>query len=167
MGLNFTIDMTWGRLILLSLSKNRPKNHSPDTRGAGKWWLSQCTVAPAAFWKCVFFGTPCIGNQGLHWGNFCICSNEEVIGKCRCNFQLFRAPPKLFVCTVLLKQDRCTLHSSFKSGRIRIALPGNQQTKNTHCSWSDQDELSSRKKTQCAHNQMSYTIHSGGISNEL
>ena len=25
MGLNFTIDMTWGRLILLSLSKKRPK----------------------------------------------------------------------------------------------------------------------------------------------
>ena len=47
-----------GRLILLSLSKKRPKNQSPDTRGAGKWWLSQCTVAPAAFWKCVFW-TPC------------------------------------------------------------------------------------------------------------
>ena len=56
MGLNFTIDMTWGRLILLSLSKKRPKNQSPDTRGTGKWWLSQCTVAPAAFWKRVFFG---------------------------------------------------------------------------------------------------------------
>ena len=25
MGLDFTIDMTWGRLILLSLSKKRPK----------------------------------------------------------------------------------------------------------------------------------------------
>ena len=32
---------------------------SPDTRGVGKWWLSQCNVAPVAFWKCVFFGTPC------------------------------------------------------------------------------------------------------------
>ena len=37
MGLNFTIDMTWGRLILLSLSKKPPKNQSPDTKGAGKW----------------------------------------------------------------------------------------------------------------------------------
>ena len=36
MGLNFTIDMTWGRLILLSLSKIRPKNQSPNTRVAGK-----------------------------------------------------------------------------------------------------------------------------------
>ena len=54
---HFTIDMTWGHLILLSLSKKRPKNQSPDTRGAGRWWLSQCTVAPAAFWKCVFWDT--------------------------------------------------------------------------------------------------------------
>ena len=37
MGLNFTIDMTGGRLILRSLSKKRPKNLTPDTRGAGKW----------------------------------------------------------------------------------------------------------------------------------
>ena len=57
MGLNFIIDMTWGPLILLSLSKKRPKKQSPDTRGAGKWRLSQCTVAPAAFWKCVFCDT--------------------------------------------------------------------------------------------------------------
>ena len=60
MGLNFTIDMTWGRLILLSLIKKRPKNQSPDTWGAGKWWFNQCTVAPAAFWKCAFFWRPCI-----------------------------------------------------------------------------------------------------------
>ena len=46
MGLNFTIEMTWGRLILLSLSKKRPKDQSQDTRGAGKWLFSQCTVAP-------------------------------------------------------------------------------------------------------------------------
>ena len=55
MGLNFTIDMTWGRLILLSLSRKRPKisifRHK-DTRRDGKWWL-----APAAFWKCVFWET--------------------------------------------------------------------------------------------------------------
>ena len=57
MGLNFTVDMDWGRLILLSLSKKRPKNQSPDTRGAVKSWLSQCTVAPAAFWKCIFWDT--------------------------------------------------------------------------------------------------------------
>ena len=50
MGLNFPIDMTWGRLILLSLSEKWPKKKSPDTRGAGKWWLSHCTVAPAVFW---------------------------------------------------------------------------------------------------------------------
>ena len=38
MGLNFTFDMTcWGRLILLSRSKKRPKNQSQDTMGAGKW----------------------------------------------------------------------------------------------------------------------------------
>ena len=57
MGLNFIIDMIWGRLILLSLIKKWPKKQSPDTRGAGKWWLSLCTVAPAAFWKCVFWDT--------------------------------------------------------------------------------------------------------------
>ena len=38
----------------------RPKNRFPDTRGAVYLWLSQCTVTPTAFWKCVFFGTPCI-----------------------------------------------------------------------------------------------------------
>ena len=57
MGLKFAIDMTWGRLILFSLSEKRPKNQSPDTRGTGKLWLSQCTVAPAAFLKCVFWDT--------------------------------------------------------------------------------------------------------------
>ena len=70
MGLHFTIDMTWGLLILLSLSKKRPKNQSPDTWGAGKWWFSQCTVAPASFWKSVFFGTPykCVfGFILAHW----------------------------------------------------------------------------------------------------
>ena len=57
MGLNFTIDMTWGRLILLSLSKKRPKNQYPETKIAGKWWFSHCTLASAAFWKCVFWDT--------------------------------------------------------------------------------------------------------------
>ena len=57
MGLNFAIDMPLGRLVLLNLSKKRPKNQSPDIRGAGKWWLSQCTVAPAALWKHVFWDT--------------------------------------------------------------------------------------------------------------
>ena len=56
MGLDFTIDMTWGRLILLS--KKRPKNQSPDTRDAGKWWLCRGTVAPATesalFWHTLY-----------------------------------------------------------------------------------------------------------------
>ena len=43
-GLNFTMDMTWGRLILLSLGKKQPKKHFP-----AHWWLSLCTLAPAAF----------------------------------------------------------------------------------------------------------------------
>ena len=42
---------------MLSLSKKRKKNQSADKRGAGKWQLSQCTVALAAFWKCVFWDT--------------------------------------------------------------------------------------------------------------
>ena len=74
MGLNFTIDMTWGCLIMLNLSKEWPKNQSPDTRGAGYLWLSQCTVAPAAFWKCLFLGHPVCkiwireaGLIGLDW----------------------------------------------------------------------------------------------------
>ena len=46
-------------MILLSLSKKRLKNQSPDTRGAGKCQC-QCTVAPAAFWKCVFLGHPVV-----------------------------------------------------------------------------------------------------------
>ena len=54
--LNFIMGMTWGRLILLSLRKKWPKNQSPDKKGAGKWWLSQCKVAPTAFWKCFFLG---------------------------------------------------------------------------------------------------------------
>ena len=58
-GLNFTMNMTWESLIRLSLSKKRPKNLFPDTRGASYLWLSQCTVAPTAFWRCVFFGIPC------------------------------------------------------------------------------------------------------------
>ena len=61
MGLNFTIGMTWGSLVLLSLDKKRPKNQSPDIMGAGKWdsagalWLQQ--HSKSAF----FFGTPCMG----------------------------------------------------------------------------------------------------------
>ena len=35
----------------------RPKNWFPGTRGAVYLWLSQCTVAPIAFWKCVFWDT--------------------------------------------------------------------------------------------------------------
>ena len=50
LGLNFTINMTLEGLILLSLSKKRPKNKFPDTRGAGYLWLSQ--------WKCVFLEHP-------------------------------------------------------------------------------------------------------------
>ena len=50
--------MDWGRLILLSLSKKRPKNQSPDTRDAGKWWLRRSTVAPATesalFWHTLY-----------------------------------------------------------------------------------------------------------------
>ena len=30
------------------------------TRGAGYWWLSRCTVTPAAFYKQLFLGTPYI-----------------------------------------------------------------------------------------------------------
>ena len=57
MGLNFTIDMTWGRLILLSLMRNDQKiNH--QTQGvpangdcAGALWFQQLKVR--------YFGTPC------------------------------------------------------------------------------------------------------------
>ena len=52
------MNMTWEGLIRLSLSKKRPKKSFPDTLGAGYLWLSQCTVAPTAFWKCVSFGHP-------------------------------------------------------------------------------------------------------------
>ena len=54
--------MTWEGLFLLSLSKKRPKKWFPDTRGVGYWWLSQCTFAQKAFWKCVFLGHP-VGNK--------------------------------------------------------------------------------------------------------
>ena len=36
-GPDFPMDMTWERLILLSLIKKRPKNIFPDTGGAGYW----------------------------------------------------------------------------------------------------------------------------------
>ena len=75
-----TMNMTWDGLIRLSLSEKRPKK-SPDTRGAGYLWLSQCTVPPTTFLKYVFFGTPCrggynflakllesLGIPGLVWG---------------------------------------------------------------------------------------------------
>ena len=45
MGLNFTMDMTWEGLILLRLSKKRPKKTAP--------WLQQHLLVH-------FFGTPCI-----------------------------------------------------------------------------------------------------------
>ena len=51
------MNMTCEGLIRLSLSKKRPKNQFPYTRGASYLCLSQCTVAPTAFWKCVFWGT--------------------------------------------------------------------------------------------------------------
>ena len=40
---NFPLDMTWECLILLSLSKKRPKKHFPGPRSAqgGFWWLNQ------------------------------------------------------------------------------------------------------------------------------
>ena len=52
------MNMTWEGLIRLSLRKKRPTFQFPDTRGAGYLWLSQCTMAPTASWKCVF-RTPC------------------------------------------------------------------------------------------------------------
>ena len=58
-GPDFPMDMTWERLILLSLIKKRPKNIFPETRCAGYWWFSQCTVVPAAFYQSIFL-TPCI-----------------------------------------------------------------------------------------------------------
>ena len=58
MRLNSTIDMTWGRLILLSLGKKRPKNafqaQVPTIGdGARAPWLQQHSIS-------TFFGTPCI-----------------------------------------------------------------------------------------------------------
>ena len=53
------MDMTWGRLILLSLGKMRPKNTFqaqvvPTTGdGARAPWLQQHSIG-------TFFGTPCI-----------------------------------------------------------------------------------------------------------
>ena len=64
------MDMTWKCLILLSLSKKWPINWFPDTRGVGHWWLCQCTVGPAAFWKCVFLGHPVYLGSYSSW-NYC------------------------------------------------------------------------------------------------
>ena len=36
------MDMTWGCLVLLSLSKKRPKKHFRGPSGANHWWLSLC-----------------------------------------------------------------------------------------------------------------------------
>ena len=57
---NFTMNITWEGLIRLSLSKKRQKIQFPDTRCAGYLWLSQCTVAPTALWKCVSLGHPLV-----------------------------------------------------------------------------------------------------------
>ena len=56
MGLNFTSDTTWGRLILLSLSKKRPKKADPS--GANHWLLSLRTLAPAASDYYIILGHP-------------------------------------------------------------------------------------------------------------
>ena len=60
-GPNFPMDTTWQRLILLSLSKKQPKQkfqtQARPSLVAGFWWLSGCTVAPAAFWKSIFWDT--------------------------------------------------------------------------------------------------------------
>ena len=42
---HFTMDMTWRRLILLSLSKKRPKKHFRGPSGANHWWLSLCSAS--------------------------------------------------------------------------------------------------------------------------
>ena len=60
MGLYFTIDMTWGCLILLSLSKKRPKTFF-QTRGvpatgdlACALWVQQHSIIQ------FYFGTPSV-----------------------------------------------------------------------------------------------------------
>ena len=61
MGVNFTMDMTWERLILPSLSKKRQKKRVPGPSGANHWWLSLwCTMAPWHHSISTFFGTTCI-----------------------------------------------------------------------------------------------------------
>ena len=52
MGPNVPMDMTWERLgPALSTKKYLPDTGSSKSDWAGYWWLSWCTVAPAAFWK--------------------------------------------------------------------------------------------------------------------
>ena len=58
--------ITWEGLIRLSLGKKQTKIWFPDTKGVSYWWWSQCVVGPAAFWKCAFFGTPCMCK--ISWG---------------------------------------------------------------------------------------------------
>ena len=55
------LQWTWSCWVL---ERNDLKNkfqtqarQSPVERGAGYWWLSGCSVAPAAFWKSVFWDT--------------------------------------------------------------------------------------------------------------
>ena len=48
-GLNFTMDRTWERLILLIPSKKRPKKDFLDPRDASHWLMSLSTMTPAAF----------------------------------------------------------------------------------------------------------------------
>ena len=52
------LPLTWLGGAWSCLARNDQKNQSPDTRGAGKWWLRRCTVVPATesalFWHTLY-----------------------------------------------------------------------------------------------------------------
>ena len=79
--------MAWSGLVLV---RNDQNIQSPDTRGAGYLWLSQCTVAPTAFWQRVFLGhpigIPCNNLRVRGWGAG-LPGGYSVIAEVNCKWQ--------------------------------------------------------------------------------
>ena len=62
MGLNFTIDLTWGRLILLSISKKQPKKSVSRHKGCRQMVIESVHCGCSGILKVHFLGHP-VGAQ--------------------------------------------------------------------------------------------------------
>ena len=70
MGLSFTIDMTWGRLILLSLSKKRPKKSISRHKGCRQMVIEPVHCGSSSILKVRFLGHPVYHDDFDHYHHF-------------------------------------------------------------------------------------------------